>query len=277
MHRFVHIFVLAAVASFFPQTTLAGQHQTYEDDTTDISLGMEFRVDFSFVPVRIIQPIVDVPISIRQVPIRLGDSQTDTILTIPDSSLDPGRCSSGAFSLAPEIKLGLALLRGGIRFKTPISPRASRGHGGSTRYLNTTVQDASVFYAIETTTDRFKPGWFTEVEISLTETTSLLAGYARNPYKVQFISGRETREEDEEGCSFTNRDTFKKYPLARNSFRSIYGGLRIYNPERTASFVVLGGRVTQTINPTALGREIPIEYGLPTFMLSVGVSGHWDW
>ena len=98
-----------------------------------------------------------------------------------------------------------------------------------------------------------------------------------NPYKVQFVSGRETTEVDEEGCTSTNRDTLKKYLLARNTFRTFYGGLRIYNRDRTASFVVLGGRVTQSINPTALGIEIPIEYGLPTFMLSVGVSGHWDW
>ena len=277
MHQFGKALVLTALVISFSQATLAGQHQTYEDETTDISLGMEFRVDFSFVPVRIIQPIDDVPASIRQVPIRLIDSQPEAILTIPDSSLDPGRFSSGSFSLAPEIKFGLALLRGGIRFKMPFSPRASRDHGGSTRYLNSTVQDASVFYAIQTT-NRFKPGWFGEVEISLTETTSLLAGYARNPYKVQFVSGRETREVDEEECdSFRNRETFKKFPLARNTLRTFYGGLRIYNRDRTASFVVLGGRVTQTINPTALGIEIPIEYGLPAFMLSVGVSGHWDW
>lgn len=294
MGRFTNAFVWTALVFLLVPShpVLAAENQIDGMETADYAsgwgYGLEIRASFNFLTGQIMEPISDVPVFIRQVPIRFNDSQAGKILTIPDSTLDPGTYSSGNISIAPEIKFRRMLFRGGVNFELPISPRRHHGSSGSTRELNQRgpaairlPEDTLVYYAVETTV-RGMPGLFGEVEVSLTKNLSLLGGYAISPYKVRFISGwdlvgeidfedEEDRQEDDEF------ETYRKYPLSNNSFRALYGGLRIYSHNRAVSFVVLGGRVTHSVNPTALGTDVGITYGLPSMMFRAGVSFHWNW
>ncbi len=251
MGRFTNAFVLSALVFLLVPShpVLAGENQFGEMGTADYTsgwgFGLEIRASFDFLTERIIEPINDVPEFIREVP----DLLTREILIIPDSTVDPGIYSGGNISIAPEFKFSRMLLRGGVNFEVPISPRRHHGNHGSTRELNqfgpwpTRVPgDTFVYYAIETTA-KFMPGLFGEAEASLTEKLSVLGGFAISPYKVQFSSGWDLVgfidfHGDQEPDKF---ETYRKYPLSNNSFRAFYGGVRIYTKSRAASFVVLGG------------------------------------